>query len=597
MRKFVALATVAAVLSSCGLKRNCLKTTPEKPVTITIIHMNDIHSHLKSDRRKLLFNEKKYYVYMGGLNRAITKIKELQRQSENPVILNAGDMIQGTLYYVLFHGNATADLLNLIKWDAVTIGNHEFDNGDRGLKLFLDRLKAPVVSANIVPEKDSSLYGYWKPYRIIKRDGEKIGIIGIGYSQKTKNSSNPGKDIKFLDEKATVRKYISELKNKGVDKIIVLSHFGMKNDISMAKEVKGIDVIIDGDSHSLLGNYTAYGLKSAYPTYPVTVKSPDGKKVCVASAWEYGYAVGDLKVKFDADGNVIDCNGVSTVVLKDKFLKKENGKKVPVSIEERIAIGKEIAKSDGKLEVLPADKDATRILARYSSKVDRLKKQVIGVSAQFLGHNRIPGDKWDGVSYLPEHGSEIAPLVAKSFYLKVKDADIAIQNAGGVRTPLDEGNITIGEVYKMLPFSNTLYTIKMTGKEVKQVLEDAISNFMDKHGSTGSFPYVYGIRYDVDLSKPYGSRVYNIEIMERRTGIWHPIKMNKLYTVVTNSYVASGKDGYVTFVTAQKLHGKGVNTYFGYAESFVDMVKNLTAQRKKLKELPLNEKPVQHFRR
>ncbi|SNR78743.1 NAD nucleotidase [Desulfurobacterium atlanticum] len=588
------LLIFSIAFSGCG--KQAVKTTPEveKKTTITFIHMNDIHSHLSGSKTKLYFNGKKTYVTIGELNRAIAKIKELQKTSSNPVTLNAGDMIVGTLYYVLFRGNATADLLNLVNWDAATIGNHEFDDGDKGLKHFLDRINFPIVSANIIPKKGSILEYYWTPYRIIERNGEKIGIIGIGYAQKTKMSSNPGNDIEFLDEIETAKKYVKELSDLGVNKIVILSHFGMENDLKLAKEVPGVDVIIDGDSHSLLGNYTAYGIKSQFNKYPQIVKGADGQKVCVTSAWQYGYAVGKLKVDFDSKGNVIECNGVTTILLGDEFKRKVNGKKVKLKGSEKAEIEEIIANSNGKLEIVKPDPEAEKILNSYSEKVETLKRQVIGFAAEFLGHNRIPGDKKDGVSVLSKHGSEIAPIVAKAFYEKIKNADVAIQNAGGVRTAIDDGPITIGEVYKLLPFSNTLYVLKMKGSEIKQVLEDAISNFMDKGGSTGSFPYAYGIRYDVDLSKPCGKRISNLEIMDRKTKIWHPIDPNRYYIVVTNSYIAHGKDGYKTFGKVLKERG-GIDTYFGYAETFIDYIKKLSAKGKELKKLPRDEMPVQNF--
>ncbi|WP_022854080.1 NAD nucleotidase [Thermodesulfatator atlanticus] len=567
----------------------------QKPLDVTFIHMNDIHSHLSSERKSLYFDGVKTYVEMGGLPRAIAKIKELEQSEPNPVVLNAGDMIVGTLYYVLFHGDATAKLLNFIDWDAATLGNHEFDDGSEGLKNFLDKLDAPVVSANFVATTGSILEGYWEPYRIIERDGQKIGIIGIGYSQKTRDSSNPGPDIDFLDEIQTAQQYVNELEDQGVNKIVIVSHFGMANDLRLAEEVDGVDVIIDGDSHSLLGDYSAYGLSSQYQEYPQVVEKADGSKVCVASAWQYAYAVGKLKVKFDKDGKVTDCSGVTTILLGDSFLQKDaEGNKVPVDEGTRARILDIIAQSNGKLEIVSPDEQAEELLSSYTAQVEELKNQEIGEAAEFLGHNRIPGDKWDGVSDLAEHGSEIAPLVAKSFYEKVKDADLAIQNAGGVRTPIDEGPITIGEVYTMLPFRNTLVTMELTGAEVKQVLEDALSNFEDNGGSTGSFPYAYGIRYKIDLSQPKGERVYDLEIMDRETKEWHPIDENAMYKVVTNSYIAAGKDGYVTFGEVASSRGS-TDTYFGYAESFIDMVKKLTAEGKKLEKLPREEMPVQRF--
>ncbi|SNR89291.1 NAD nucleotidase [Desulfurobacterium atlanticum] len=585
------------LVGSCGGGSDTSTTTTEtsENFKVTFVHMNDIHSHLDEESFSLYLNGTKTYVEMGGLPRAIAKIKELRETSPNAVVLNAGDTIVGSLYYVLFKGNATAELLNLIDWDAITIGNHEFDDGNEGLKSYLDKLNATVVSANIVPQESSVLNGYWKPYKIVERNGEKIGIIGIGYAQKTHDSSNPGDDIDFLDEKETAEKYIEELKEQGINKIVLVSHFGMENDINLAKELDDVDVIIDGDSHSLLGNYTDYGLSSQFNSYPIVIEREDGTKACIASAWQYSYAVGKLDVEFDREGKVIQCSGTDTILLGDTFLQKDaDGNKTEVDNETRAKIIEIINNSNGKLEIVDPDPTAQAVLDKYSQQINELKNLTIGVSKEFLGHNRIPGDKYDGVSELNEHGSEIAPLVAKSFYEKVDDADLAIQNAGGVRIAIDEGNITVGEVYDLLPFSNTLYTLEMTGAEIKQVLEDAITNFEDNGGSTGSFPYAYGIRYEVDLSQPKNQRISNLEIMDRVTGEWQAIDESKMYKVVTNSYIASGKDGYITFGEVLSERG-GTDTYFGYAETFIDYIKALNAEGKELEALPLEEKPIQKF--
>ncbi|MGC9351366.1 MAG: 5'-nucleotidase C-terminal domain-containing protein, partial [Sulfurovum sp.] len=120
------------------------------------------------------------------------------------------------------------------------------------------------------------------------------------------------------------------------------------------------------------------------------------------------------------------------------------------------------------LEIVSEESAAAAALAAFSDKVDEQKAVVIGESGEFLGHNRIPGDKKDGVSFLPL-GSDIAPIVAKSFYDLSYRADACIQNAGGVRVAIEEGNITMDTAYTLLPFANTLYEIDMKGSEIKQV--------------------------------------------------------------------------------------------------------------------------------
>ena len=214
---------------------------------INIIHINDHHSHLEDEKMDLMLAGKKTKVTVGGIGRVTAKIKELRTQEKNPLVLHAGDAVTGTLYYTLFNGVADAEEMNLIGFDAFTLGNHEFDGGNEGLAKFLNALKVPVISSNVVPDKGSILEGKWKPYLIKEIGGEKVGIIGLDIVGKTKNSSNPGKDIKFLDEVATAQKYVDELTALGINKIILLSHFGYENNLDLAKKVSGVDVIVSGD--------------------------------------------------------------------------------------------------------------------------------------------------------------------------------------------------------------------------------------------------------------------------------------------------------------------------------------------------------------
>ena len=210
-----------------------------KSFELSLFHVNDIHSHITSEALTYSVNGASKSVQTGGYARIITKLNELKKVKPNSLTLNAGDTFQGTLYYSLFKGEADAVAMNLISWDAYTLGNHEFDDGDEGLKTFLDRLNdnIPVISSNVVPSNNSILKNSWTPYTIKELNGQKIGIIGIDVVSKTKNSSNPSSEITFLDEVETAQKYIDELKTHGINKIILLTHQGFDVDLQMAKKL------------------------------------------------------------------------------------------------------------------------------------------------------------------------------------------------------------------------------------------------------------------------------------------------------------------------------------------------------------------------
>ncbi len=570
------------------------------PLDLKILHFNDHHGFLDSSTMKLTYMDdknkaKKVYTHLGGLPRIGAKINTLR--TDHTLVLDAGDAFSGTLYHTLFHGLANVEIMNGMGIDAFTLGNHEFDNRDKGLKAFIDKANFPVISANTVADKGSILDGAWKPYIIKEVAGEKVGIIGLEVGQKTKISSRPSDKIHFLDEISTAQKYADELKKQGVDKIILLSHFGYENDVKLAAQVTGIDVIIDGDSHTLMGDFSAVHLKSQVAEYPKALTSKDGQPMCIAQAWAHAMVLGEVNVKFDKDGHVLSCTGTPHLLIGKGFRQKINHKKVDVNSSTQATIDKVIAQH-ANLDLVDPDPKLSALLDKFKKEVDTKKSESIGKADTVLKHIRIPGQSYGGIdgSNMPL-GSDIAPVVAKGFYEASKRADACIQNAGGVRITINSGSVSYGTAYELLPFSNTLYEIDMKGSEIQAVLEDAISNYKDnKGGSTGSFPYAYGLRYDIDASQPKGKRISHLDIMDRKTKKWSTIDQSKTYVIVTNNYIAEGRDGYVTFKKVQKAGAHAVDTYLDYAESFVEYVKGLDAQGKGLTKLPKEEHCIKSYK-
>jgi 5'-nucleotidase/UDP-sugar diphosphatase len=179
-------------------------------------------------------------------------------------------------------------------------------------------------------------------------------------------------------------------------------------------------------------------------------------------------------------------------------------------------------------------------------------------------------------------------LVAHAFREMAKTSDIAIQNGGGVRTDIAKGDLTMGDAYKLLPFANTLVEMDMTGAEIKAVLEEALDYALQPDGSTGAYPYAAGLRWHVDAGKPAGKRLSKMEFKGRADTSWSALDMNKSYRLVTNNYIAAGRDGYLTFKTV-KNDGRYTDTYLDYAQSFVDYV----LERGSVGKLPASEYSTQ----
>lgn len=547
-------------------------STKSEPLTLTILHVNDTHSHLESLNYDLMLGGEKTRVKLGGFDRLVSIINEEKEQSINPILLHAGDALTGTIYYTLFQGKSDAEVLNTVDWDAFALGNHEFDDGNEVLKLFLDKLDTATVAANVVAEKGSILKNKWKPYKIMMIDGQKIGIIGIDIVGKTKNSSNPGDDISFYDEIETTKKYVAELEKKKINKIIVLTHIGHENAKNMAKKVSGVDIIVTGDSHSFLGNADtdAVGVNKD-DVYPAMQVSPSGEPVAVVQAWEYSKLLGKLQVDFNREGIIENIEGYPIIILDDSFKRKNSeGKRVELEGEARDTIYAEI-KNNPSLAIVNSDTETLRIIEKYRKEKDVVGKAVIAEISE-----DIPGGSAERIPKESEGGHFTAQLVANGMLYKLRSSgtgkvDAVIQNAGGVRIPLLQGPIDTETIFSLLPFSNTLVSIELTGLQIKTALEQSIDYALNPSGSTGSFPYTAGLRYTADLKQSLGSRVSNIEI--EKDGAWNAIDDTMTYIVGINNYIAGGKDGYVIF--GEIDDSKKIDMQINDADTFTEYIKYL----------------------
>ena len=571
---------------------------------LTILHINDHHSHLEADGGlDLVLGGEKTRVRSGGFPALVTKFKELEAANQSVLKLHAGDAISGDLYYTLFKGEADAALMNEVCFDAFALGNHEFDDGDAGLKRFLDYLNdgscnTAILGANVKPEVGVSpltkqtATDYIIPHIIIERSGMKIGIIGIDIANKTKMSSSPDETTIFTDETITAQAEINILKAKGINHIILLTHYQYENDIALAQALSGVDVIIGGDSHSLLGDFSALGQKSEGP-YPTIMQNRDGAMVCIAQAWQYSQILGELQVSFDDEGNVTGCSGTPHMMLADSFRRKNaDGKRVELEGTARDAAIATV-NAHPNLSIVAEDESAAVRLAEFAGQVDELKQTIIGKIASPLCLERIPGQGRSKICQpadTAKNGSDISNLVAHAFRDMSRTGDIAIQNGGGVRIDVAAGDYSIGDAYQLLPFANTLVELQMTGAEIHQVLEEALDYALTPDGSTGAYPYAAGLRWHIDASKPKGERFSAIEFKGPHDKNWSALDKKRSYKVITNNYIAGGRDGYLTF-KAVSDDGRLVDTYLDYAQSFVDYV----TAKGIIEKLPLDDYSTQSY--
>jgi 5'-nucleotidase/UDP-sugar diphosphatase len=580
-----ALALAALLGGGCATQEASTGPAPAGTFELSIAHINDHHSQLDAfAATELVLEGVPTQVELGGFARQTSLFKSVAG-TPNLLKLHAGDAMTGSLYYTFFKGKADARMMNTICFDAFIPGNHEFDDGDATLKAFLDELaqgpcQTPALSANIVPQTGTPLApAGGKPYlqaSIVKDiGGVRVGLVGITIAGKTRASSRPLASTQFLDVTRSAQAAIDALTAQGVRHIVLMTHHGYEADLALAAQLTGVDVIIGGDSHTLLGDFKALGLPSG-GRYPAVARNKAGEPVCIGQAWEYGKAFGLMNVKFDAQGRVSQCSGQAALVIGDSFKRKDStGAWQTLPEVDRAALVAKLASSPA-VKVVTPDAGAAQTLAAFASQVGAEKARIIGSASEPLCLVRVPGERPDprasvgceAASSLAR-GSDVAQVVAEAFLRGSRRADFALQNAGGVRVPVPAGALSMNTAFTVLPYTNVLVELDLTGAEVLAALEDGVANHLDLRQSNGSHPYAAGLRWDLDMSQPRGRRFSNVQVRSKTTGAWTALDPAKTYVMVTNDFVAAGRDGYATLGPVYAA-GRFVNTYLLYTQTFVD---------------------------
>ncbi len=444
---------------------------------IVVFHTNDVHGRIEQNKELI------------GYATMATIINNTRKENAYVLFLDAGDTLHGTVFANLNRGEAIVEILNTMKLDAMTLGNHDFNYGIEQLYKLNKMANFLMLSANVTDDSGKNIF---QQYTIKKFGDITVGIFGIS-TPETLYKTNPNniRGLTFLDVKKVAQEQVNYLKQQGVDFIIALSHLGL-DDASKPVDrsthlatVEGIDLIIDGHSHTIL---------------------PRGEKhsnSMIVQTGSYGENLGKVVITID------------------------NKKTIKSNISPAL-----IAKAD-TLNII-SDKAIMKIINKYNQKNQKILDTIISNTEILLDGTR------DNVR---SGETNLGMLIADALRSESK-SDIAFINGGGIRDSIKIGDISYKNILAVLPFNNILVKVEVSGSVIKEALEKSVEYLPN---ASGSFLHISGISFHLDITKKVGERVSNIKIGNKN------INYNSMYTVALPDFISVGGDGYTMFKGATVL--------------------------------------------
>ncbi|CRK94465.1 CLUMA_CG007972, isoform A [Clunio marinus] len=498
---------------------------------LILLHNNDMHARfeetgLSSDRCKKAEHNK--HLCFGGFARVASKVKEYRSLSmdgkiPNVLFLNAGDTYTGSTWFSTYKDVISADFLNILKPDVMSLGNHEFDEGTENLSQFLQKLKFPVVAANVITSMDSNMFpGLFQPSQVIEIEKYKIGVIGY-VTPKTKQIS-PLNNISFIDEISAINDEAVRLKSKDVNIIIALGHSGIDMDKKIAAQCEHVDVVVGGHSddrfyktlihsaHTFLYTGAAPSKEIPEGPYPtVVINEITGRQVPVVQAYAFTKYLGYLELEFDGFGNLIEFNGS------------------PILLDENVE----------------QDSEVLNLLDVYRQGIKEF--EVIGRTEVFL----------DGKCRIKECnlGNFITDGFVDWFSSESSidhDDVVAILGSGAIRSSIDHepnaGIIDEGDIELTMPFNDNLTLLEVTGEDLLQAFENSVHRFLE-FDKPGEFLQVSGIQVTYNLNNPSGQRVASLKVRCKscQNFDFHEVDLKKSYEILTSYFIGKGSDGFEMF--------------------------------------------------
>ena len=441
---------------------------------LTILHTNDTHAHL------IPFDDPDHGTNCGGLVRRAGLINLIKKEVENPLILDAGDIFQGTTFFTIFQGEASYRTAKAIGVEATTMGNHELDLGIEHLLSIIDKTGRKVLASNVVwPDGKKHVF---QPYAVFVRNGLKIGVIGrVGHDNWGECNIKVTNKMKLLDDIENIRETAKRIRPY-VDLVIVISHAEVENDRKLAASIAELDVVIGGHSHTKIMK-------------PELIKH----------------------FKFAGDYD----NGLGGTIFTEAYEWGHYLGRIDLTVDDN----KKITKWGGELiEVKPeheayATKGIKDLVEYYDQSRIKQINRVIAHSEKGL-----PYDKNLRMKKMCPAGVFTCDALKAVF-----NTDIGMINAKGVRSPIPAGNVIVDDVHTMLPFDNDVAVVVLKGEEVQKML-DHVAKIWEKKSST----VVSGITGELYVDE---GKAKNVKVNGQ------PIDPNKEYSIAVTSFIADGNDG------------------------------------------------------
>jgi 5'-nucleotidase len=493
-------ADIEKLTSGVKVKNDTLKSTDNtknanslKTRNLTILHTNDIHGHLESwtGWEKDLKDKK-----VGGLDRLAAQIEKARAgvNAENVLLLDAGDTIGDTGVAAETEGRAVIETMNRMRYDAMVIGNHEPDFTAGKLLERIKEARFPVLAANIAGKTDGKLFT--EPYLIKTIGGVRVGILGVAYPNTPLTTAKKNvENLTFREAVETAREYVPRMRKEGAEIVIALTHLGLGADKNLAEKVEGIDIIVGGHSHNRM-------------TEALRVR-----ETLIVQAGAHGSDLGRLD------------------------LTVENGKIVS---HRRTLIP--ITNSDSNKTIADVIKAQ---IAPYKAKLDEIVGKADGMifRAQTIAGNET--EKRDAESPADSLFADAIREEAKT--------EIAFLPGLGYGTAIQPGAITAAELRNLIPHDSAVFTMKLSGAQIGEILEQATENVFteDSTGKVGGMIQISGLRFSYDPNSPRGNRVKEISVGDQ------PLDRSRVYTVAANALLAEGGHNQKTFLSGTEKREAG----------------------------------------